>query len=76
MVFASKNRHSWTQYRYAYSDGKPYKMWIRGLDKIYELETGFNAANEDGNLEDVFNTFEDAESKLDTIREDKLNTPA
>ncbi len=72
----SKNKHSWTQYRYSYTDNIPYKMWIRGLDKIYETEDGFNAANENGYLEEVFTSFDDAERSLDILKEEKLNKPA
>lgn len=67
-----KNKHMWVQYRYTYTENNnPYKMWIRGLDKIYELEKGFNAANEDGQLENVFESFEDAEKALDDIKVNK-----
>lgn len=70
-MFGLKNKHSWSQYRYTQPNStKPYKLWIRGHDKIYETETGFLAADENGPVESESKTFEDAEKKLDMRKVD------
>lgn len=71
MSFQSLNKHSWSQYRYSYAGSdKPFKLWVRGHDKIYETETGYTAANENGPLDIEVKTFEDAEKLFyNTIKE-------